>query len=102
VARHRPHRVEFKRQFAQEFRAGDPFHALAKRHDISRNLVRVRVEKYEMDAFDEDADAADTVQADEARIAALERLGGKQALELALSQGGTSPSDHGREARPCP
>jgi transposase-like protein len=60
---------------------------VAKRHDISRNLIRVWVEKYEAGAFDEDARAADLIQAYEARIAALERLVGKQALELELLKG---------------
>lgn len=87
MARHRSHSVEFKRQVAQEFLAGDTLHGLAKRHDISRNLVRVWVEKYEAGAFDEDAHAADMVQAYEARIAALERLVGKQALELEFLKG---------------
>ena len=40
------------------------------------------MDKYEAGAFDEDAEAADTIQEYEARIAALERLVGKQALEL--------------------
>ena len=56
-------------------------HGLAKRHLISRNLIRLWVAKYETGAFDEDAVAADIVQAQEARIAALERLVGKLALE---------------------
>jgi hypothetical protein len=37
--------------------------------------------------FDEDAIAADLVEAYEARIAALERLVGKQALELEFLKG---------------
>jgi transposase len=49
---------------------------------ISRNLIRVWVERYQAGAFDEDAAAADLLQQYEARIAALERLVGKQALEL--------------------
>ena len=44
-----------QRQVAQEFLAGETLHGLAKRHDISRNLIRVWVEKYEAGAFDEDA-----------------------------------------------
>ena len=40
MARHRSRSVGFKRQVAQEFLAGDSLHGLAKRHDISRNLVR--------------------------------------------------------------
>ena len=102
MARHRSHSVEFKRQVAQEFLAGDTLHGLAKRHDISRNLIRVWVEKYEAGAFDDDVQAADLIQGYEARIAALERLVGKQALELELSQRGLSTSDRGREARLCP
>jgi transposase-like protein len=87
MTKHRSHSVEFKRQVAQEFLAGESLHGLAKRHDISRNLIRVWVEKYEAGAFDEDARAADLIQAYEARIAALERLVGKQALELELLKG---------------
>lgn len=102
MTKHRSHSVEFKRQVAQEFLAGETLHGLAKRHDISRNLIRSnvyvrRVDKYEVGAFDDDAQAADLVQAYEARIAALERLVGKQALELELPQRGLSASDHGRK-----
>ena len=87
MARHRSHSIEFKRQVAQEFLGGETLHGLAKRHDISRNLIRVWVEKYEAGAFDEDARAADLIQAYEARVAALERLVGKQALELEFLKG---------------
>ena len=55
---------------------------MAQRHDISRNLIRVWVTKCEAGAFDDDATAADVIQAYEARIAVLERLVGRQALEL--------------------
>jgi transposase-like protein len=95
MTKHRSHSIEFKRQVAQEYLAGETLHGLAKRHDISRNLIRVWVEKYEAGAFDEDARAADLIQAYEARIAALERLVGKQALELEFLKGavrsGASP-----------
>ena len=82
MAKHRSHSVEFKGQVAQEFLAGETLHGLAKRHDVSRNLIRIWVQKYEQGAFDDDAQAADLIQEYEARIAALERLVGKQALEL--------------------
>src|ERR687891_2696223 len=82
MARHRSHSVAFKRQVAEEFLAGENLHGLAKRHDVSRNLIRIWVAKYEAGAFDDDSQAADLIQAYEARIAALERLVGKQALEL--------------------
>ena len=87
MAKYRSHSVEFKRQVAQEYLGGETLHGLAKRHDISRNLIRVWVEKYEVGAFDDDARAADLIQAYEARIAALERLVGKQALELEFLKG---------------
>jgi len=87
MAKHRSHSIEFKRQVAREFIAGETLHGLAKRHDVSRNLIRIWVQKYEAGAFDEDATAADMIQEYEARIAALERLVGKQALELEFLKG---------------
>lgn len=87
MAKHRSHSVEFKRQVAQEFLAGETLHGLAKRHDVSRNLIRIWVQKHEQGAFDDDAQAADLIQEYEARIAALERLVGKQALELEFRKG---------------
>ena len=45
LARHRSHNVAFKRQVAQEYLSGETLHGLAKRHDLSRNLVRVWVQK---------------------------------------------------------
>jgi transposase len=87
MPRHRSHSVAFKRQVAEEYLAGETLHGLAKRHDISRNLIRVWLAKYEAGAFDNDAQAADLLQAYEARIAALERLVGKQALELEFLKG---------------
>jgi transposase len=87
MVKHRSHSIEFKRQIAQEFMAGETLHALAKRHDISRNLIRLWVKKLEIGAFDEDAQAADLLQEYEARIAALERMVGRQALEIEFLKG---------------
>jgi transposase len=87
MAKHRSYSSEFKRQVAQEFIAGETLHGLAQRHDVSRNLIRIWVRKYEEGAFDDDAQAADLIQEYEARIAALERLVGKQALELEFLKG---------------
>ncbi|PBB98879.1 transposase [Mesorhizobium sp. WSM3862] len=87
MARYRTHSDEFKRQVAQEYLSGETLHGLAKRHDIQRQLIRVWVRKYEEGALDEDAQAADLIQEYEARIAALERLVGKQALELEFLKG---------------
>ena len=41
MARHRTYSIEFKRQVAQEFLGGESLNGLARRHDISRNLIRV-------------------------------------------------------------
>jgi transposase len=60
---HRSHSVAFKRQVAEEFLAGETLHGLAKRHDLCRNLIRVWVAKYEAGFFDDDAGAADLIQA---------------------------------------
>jgi transposase-like protein len=98
MAKHRSHSIEFKRQVAQEFVAGETLHSLAKRHDISRNLIRVWVAKYETGAFDEDARSADLIQEYEARIAALERLVGKQALELEFLKGALRNAPRPRSA----
>ena len=87
MAKHRSHSIEFKRQVAQEFIAGETLHGLAQRHDLSRNLIRIWVAKYEAGAFDDDAGAADLLQEYEAKIAALERLVGRQALELEFLKG---------------
>ena len=47
MVRYRSHSIEFKRQIAQEFLAGETLHGLEKRHDLSRNLIRVWVERYQ-------------------------------------------------------
>ena len=57
MSKHRSHSVAFKRQVAQEFIAGETLHALSKRHYISRQLIRVWVQKCETGALDDDAQA---------------------------------------------
>ena len=68
MPKYRAHSIEFQTP-AQEYLAGETLHGLAQRHDISRNLIRVWLAKYEAGAFDDDATAADVIQAYEARIA---------------------------------
>jgi transposase len=87
MTRHRSHSAAFKRQVAEEFIAGETLHALSKRHDVSRQLVRIWVGKFEAGALDDDVQAADLLQEYEAKIAALERMVGRQALELELLKG---------------
>jgi transposase len=57
MAKHRSHSVAFKRQVAEEFIAGETPHALSKRHDISRQLIRIWVGKFEAGALDDDVQA---------------------------------------------
>ena len=87
MAKHRSHSVAFKRQVAQEFVGGETLHGLSKRHDISRQLIRIWVGKYEAGALDDDVQAADLLQEYEAKIAALERMVGRQALEIEFLKG---------------
>jgi transposase-like protein len=83
-----------KRQVAQEFLAGETLHRLSERQDTCRNLIRVRVQKYEVGALGEDV-----------QIAALERFVGEQALELEFLRGSekripTEKREYVRHSRP--
>ena len=98
MAKHRSHSIEFKRQVAQEFIAGETLHALSSRHDVSRNLIRILVRKFEAGAFDDDAQAADLLQRYEAKIAALERMVGRQALEIEFLKGALRSTPRPRSA----
>ena len=62
MARRHTYSIEFKRQIAQEFLGGETLYGLARRHDVSRNLIRVWVAKYEAGAFDDEFQAADLLQ----------------------------------------
>lgn len=99
MPRHRSHSIEFKRQVVAEYHAGESLHALARRHDLSRDLIRIWVEKAEAGAPDQDVASAELLTACEARSAALERPVGRQALEIDLSQRGLREAHRRREAR---
>ena len=94
MATQRRYSIEFKRQVVQEYQAGETLHGLAKRHGISRNLIRIWAAKAEAGEFDDDLAAAGILQEYEARIGALERLVGKLALENEFLKGAS------RHARP--
>ena len=100
MATHRSHGIEFNRQVAQEFIAGETLHGLAGRHGVSRNLIRVWVMRFEAGAFDEDAEAAGLLQEYEAKIAALERMVGRQALEIEFLKGALKNAPRPRSATP--
>src|SRR6266705_5799253 len=98
MAKHHTYSIEFKRQVAQEYIAGETLHALAKRHDLSRNLNRIWVAKYEAGTFEDDAQAADLLKEYEAKIAALERMVGRQALEIEFLKGALKNAPRPRSA----
>ena len=99
MRKHRSYPIEFKRQVAQEYLAGETLHGLAKRHEINRNLVRIWVAKYEAGSFDSDVVAADIVQT---AGSAHRRAGapGRQArARERVFKGGLARRTPGREAR---
>ena len=87
MAKHCVHSIEIKRQVVAEYAAGETLYGLAKRHDICRNLIRVWVAKAEAGEFDEEVETANLLAEYESRIAALERLVGRQALEIEFLEG---------------
>ena len=88
MAKQRNYSTEFKRQVVLEYLAGETLHGLAKRHDVSRNVIRLWIARYETDGgLNDDTTAADLLQDYKARIAALERLAGKLALEAEFLKG---------------
>jgi transposase-like protein len=87
MPRHRSHSVDFKRQVVAEYHVGETLHALSRRHDLSRNLIRIWIEKAEAGSLDQDMASAELLSEYEVRIAALERLVGRQALELEFLKG---------------
>lgn len=84
---HRRHSTAFKRQIVEDYHSRTTLHALSKCHDICRQLIRVWIEKHEAGAYVDDAEAVDLVQERDARIAALKRLVGRQALEIKFLKG---------------
>lgn len=84
---YRSYSTAFKRQVAEEYHAGCTLHSLSKQHDISRNLVRVWIEKYDAGQYDDEVEAAGLLPEYHAKIAALEQLVGRQALEIEFLKG---------------
>ena len=62
MTRHRSHSSVFKRQVAEEFIAGETLYALSKRHDVSRQLIRIWVGKFKAGIVGDDVRAADLIQ----------------------------------------
>ena len=78
---------------------------IARGRDVARSCEARRhaprnpgVKKLEIGGFDEDAQAADLLQEYEARIAALERMVGRQALEIEFLKGALKNAPRPRSA----
>src|SRR5690606_12141813 len=80
--KHRRHSMATKREVVEAYLDGEPISALARRYDLSPTLIQVWLDKYEQGEFDDEAVEEDLASDYEARIAALERLVGRQALEI--------------------
>ncbi len=111
MARYRAYTVEFKRRLVEEHLGeGTSLNRLARRHDISRELLRSWVKKYEAGEFAGDGPARPDRRAYEAKIAGLERKVGQLTMELDLlkrglisarrARGGTSSVASGPEPAP--
>ena len=100
MPRHRSHSIDFKRQVVAEYHAGETLHALGRRHDLSRNLIRIWFEKAEAGSLDQDMASAELLSEYETRIVALEpvrqgvteHFGG---VEKDAAQGLAIRHDHG-------
>jgi len=62
--RHRSHGKESKRQVVAEYNAGETLHGLSKRHDVCRDLIRIRIAKAEAGEFDDEVAAAELLVRD--------------------------------------
>ena len=87
MAKHRVHSIEFKRQVAQAFLSGETYYALARRHNLDRNLIRTWVRRLEAGELEDGGPLDSKANDQDARIAALERLAGRQALEIEFLKG---------------
>ena len=88
MARYRTYTVEFKRQLVEEHLGGVSLTELARRHDISRELLRTWARKYEAGEFAGAGPAQPDRRTYEARIAGLERKVGQLTMELDLLKRG--------------
>ncbi len=90
MARHRSFSFEFKRQVVLSTfsKVGEGMRELARKHSLSRNLLRLWVQKYEAgELTDEVVDAARIAEY-EGKIAELERAVGQLTMEVDLLKKG--------------
>jgi transposase len=85
--KHRRHSTAKKREVVEAYFNGESMRALSQKHDICRTLIPIWIDKYERGEFDDDALEEELLPEYAARIAALERLVGRQALEIEFLKG---------------
>jgi transposase-like protein len=89
MTRYQTYSIEFKRQVAEEhLSGGTSLSQLARRHDISRELLRTWVKKYEAGEFAGSEPTEADRRAYEAKIAGLEGKVGQLTMELELLKRG--------------
>ena len=83
--RHRRHSTELKLRLVQMYLNGEAsLNGLAREHDISRNLIRVWVDKFHKGELSEKIDRAEKVREYEVKIASLERKVWQLTMEVEL------------------
>jgi transposase-like protein len=98
MARYRTYTIEFKRRVAEEHLGGVSLSELARRHDISRELLRTWAKRYEAGELAGDGPARADRRACEAEIARLERKVGQLTMELDLLKRGLISARRARGA----
>jgi transposase len=93
--RRRTFTIDFKKEVVAQYLGGETLHRVARRHGIDPALLRIWVEKAEAGEFDNEIASAELVSAYERKIGTLERLVGRQALEIEYLKGAL-------RARPSP
>src|SRR4051794_18824776 len=89
MARYRTYTIEFKRQLVEEHLGGGiGLSELARRHDISRELLRTWVKKHEAGELARGRPVTPDRRAYEVKIAGLERKVGQLTMELDLLKKG--------------
>ena len=97
MARYRTYTIEFKRRLAEEHLSGGAaLSELARRHDISRELLRIWVRKYEAGELAGGGPPRVDRRAYEAKIASLERKVGQLTMELDLLKKGLTSARRAR------
>ncbi|MEO4045079.1 helix-turn-helix domain-containing protein [Hoeflea sp. CAU 1731] len=96
--RHRRPSTARKREIVEAYFNGASMRALSQKYGVCRTLIPIWIDKYERGEFDDDAVEEELLPEYETRIAALERLVGRQALEIEFLKGLVGANDR-RKAR---